>query len=264
MPSSSILVSTSTSLFTSLTSSLTTAYYTSQPVVLTTVTSIVSQFSTFLSTATILQSDIVWSSTFAVPLTVTQTMSQPFTFTPTYSLPSPPPASIEIVTATLTSTLIEPGQTFTYYPSVPPVTLPFTTTATEWYPSASTVTFTEVNFVLESNPGYAYTTIATILPLSPTPTNAIVLITNPGDQGFDSWSSSAKGGLIAGVIIAGLLILGILTLIIWWVLKRRQQRRMWVQSGWFGPPQRQIALAQPNSRAYWGPGRSGWGIHGGG
>lgn len=262
MASPSALVSTSTSLVTSLTSTLTTVYQTSQPVSLTTVTSIVSQFSTFLSTVTISQSQITWASTIAIPVTLTQTMSQLLTSIPTWSIPPPPPATVEIVTSTLTSTLVQPGQTITYYPSLPPVVLPTTTTQTRWYPSTSTVTFTQADFILESPAGNAYTTIATILPLNPDPTqtNAIILVTST-DHGWDSWSQAAKGGLIAGMIIAGLLILGTILLILW-CLTRRRRRTRWVQSGWVGPPQQQVVLAQPTNRAYWGWGPSGWGIRG--
>jgi hypothetical protein len=196
------------------------------------------------------------ASTIAVPITATQTISQFFTSTPTFSLPPPPPASITIVTITLTSTLVEPGRTITYYPPSPPLQIPTTTTQSTLYPLVSIVIFTEIDFILANAAGYVYTTITTIIPLSPTPTNGAFFVIDTEQHGWGSWSNAAKGGLIAGVVIAGLLVLGLVV----WCLTRR--RKFWLASEWVGPPLQQVVPAQPMNHAYWGPGPAGWGIRG--
>lgn len=264
MTSPSALVSTSISLITSLTTSFSTIYRTSQPIVPTTVTSIVSQLSTYLQTETLTQLEVTMTSTIAIPITTTQTISQLFTSTPTHSLLPPPPASIIIVTSTLTSTLIGPGRTITYYPSPPTLTIPTTITQVTLYPypPVSTVTFTELDYILANAAGSVYTTLTTILPLSPTPTNGAIFVIDTEEEkhGWNSWSTAAKGGLIAGMVIAGLLILGLIV----WCLTRR--RKIWLASEWVGPPAGQVVPTQSmgNGNAYWGYGPAGWGIRGGG
>lgn len=186
----SALVTTSLSLSTSTGTSLSTIYRTSQVIMLTTLTSIVSEFSTLVSTSTMSGSEIIMASTVEIPVTITNTISQILTntpadssTTPTWPIPSPPPPTVEIVTSTLISTLTQPGKTLTYYPSVVPVVATTTTASDSWVSPTSTITFTQVDFIFEDTTGSAYTTMTTILPVNPRQTQEIIPINSAEDHG---------------------------------------------------------------------------------
>lgn len=127
----------------------------------------------------------------------------------------------------------------------------------------STVTLTEIVFLLEDPPGQVYTTITTALPAQASQTGPIVFVAG-GDQGdgWDSWSDAQKGGLIAGVVLLFLLILGILA----FCLLRR--RNIWLANEWAGAPapvivQPQMAgavMPYQQQHGQWGYGPAGWGI----
>ncbi|KAK5949890.1 hypothetical protein OHC33_009075 [Knufia fluminis] len=269
MASSAVLLSTSISFITSLTTSFSTIYATSKPVVVTTLISA----ATHLTTLT--QPEVVMASTLAFPTTITQTISNVLTSYAPASPPTPPPpplsttpspvASTQIITSTLTvtSTLVQPGQTITYYPPTHTFVLTPPPTYTIVEPT-STVTLTEIIFLLEGPSGQITSTITTALPAQATQTAPIIFV--PGDDdgsGWSSWSGAQKGGLIAGVVLLFLLLLGLLA----WLLMRR--RNIWLANEWAGPPapvvvQPQMAGAmvpyQQGGQGRWGYGPAGWGI----
>lgn len=259
MASPSVLLSTSVSVLVSLSTSFSTIYHTSTPVA---ITSAATQLTTLILPETVV------ASTLAIPTTITQTMSNILTSyapgAPAASTSPPPAASPETITSTLTvtSTVVQAGQTITYYPPTHTFVLTSPPTYTVVEPT-STVTLTEVVFLLEDPPGQVYTTITTVMPAQASQTGPIVFVAgdDQGD-GWDSWSDAQKGGLIAGVVLLFLLILGILA----FCLLRR--RNIWLANEWADAPapiivQPQMAGAvMPYQQQYgqWGYGPAGWGI----
>ncbi|KAK5083697.1 hypothetical protein LTR05_006201 [Lithohypha guttulata] len=264
---SSVILSTSVLISTSLSTAFSTIYQTSKPVVVTTLTSVASQLSTFVQSTTITKSDIVMASTLSIPTTVTYTLSQVLTSYAPASTPTIAAAPLT-VTATITSTLFQPPETLTYWlppPPPPPTTTTVSANPTEYlggiiYAPLLPVTVTELIFFLENAAGNVYSTITTTIAPSTLPTSPIIIV--PGKEepkhGWDSWNDSQKGGLIAGVVLAFLLLLGLLGLL-WLCLRRRNN--VWVASDWTGTPVvQQSGNAVMVPQTYWGPGPAGWGL----
>lgn len=233
----SIMLSTSVSLLVSLSTSFSTIYHTSTPVAITTLTSA----ATHLTTLTL--PETVMASTLAIPTTITQTISSIFTSyapgAPAASTEPPPAASAETITTTSTTTsiFVQAGQTVTYYPPTHTAVLTPPPTYTVVEPT-STVTFTEIIFLLEDPSGQVYSTITTALPPRASRTGPIVFVAGDGQgDGWDTWSDAQKGGLIAGVVLLFLLILGILA----FCLLRR--RNIWLANEWMGA--RAPVMVQP-------------------
>jgi len=262
MASHSVVSSTSISLLISRTTSFSTIYQTSRPVVIATITSA----ATHLTTLT--QPEVVMASTLAFPTTITKTISNVLT---TYAT-APPPAATAIPpatstktitsTATVTSIVIQPGGTITYYRPTPTFVLTPPPICTVIQPT-STVTLTELILLLENPAGQVYSTITTILPFQATQTTPIVFV--PGGNhhnGWDSWSDAQQGGLIAGVVILFLIILATVA----FCLLRR--RNIWLANEWAEPPAPMIMQPQmagavvpyQAQQGYWGYGPAGWGF----
>lgn len=253
----SLTVSTILSLSAWTSTSFSTIYQTSTPVVAVTQTSIASQFSTAIRTSSITQSGIVMASTIAVPVTITDTLTNILTNTlaptPGFVIPSP-----STVTETIISTILQPDRTLTYTLPTPTTTVQITT---QW-PSSNTVvtvsptiTVTEILFYLENGAGDVYSTITTTVPSQ---TSAVVIVPGHSEDnghGWVSWSDAQRGGLIAGVVLAFLLML-LLSLLVLWCLRRRN---VWVAGEWETNPS--MAVQQPGAlvipQSYWGSGYAG-------
>ncbi|KAK5100268.1 hypothetical protein LTR70_001744 [Exophiala xenobiotica] len=264
MASPSVLLSTSVSVLVYLSTSFSTIYHTSNPVTITSLTSA----ATHLTTLTL--PETVMASTLAIPTTITQTISNIFTSyapgAPATNTPPPPAVSSETITSTstVTSTVVQAGQTMTYYPPTHTFVLTPPPTYTVVEPT-STITLTEIVLLLEDPSGQVYTTITTALPARASQTGPIVFVAGDDqDDGWNSWSDAQKGGLIAGVVLLFLLLLGILA----FCLLRR--RNIWLANEWAGAPapvvvQPHMAGAvmpyqQQQQQAQWGYGPAGWGI----
>lgn len=232
--------------------SFSTIYQTSVPVIATTQTSVASQFSTTIHVSSITQPEVVMASTVAVPVTITDTLTNILT-APSIATPTIATIPAPTVTETVFSTISQPYRTLTYYPPTPTTTVQLITLlppANTIVTVLPTVTITEIVFYLENGGGDIYSTITTTLPAQTSPVVIVPGYSQDHDNGWDSWSDAQKGGLIAGVILA-VLSLVLLALLVVWCMRKRN---IWVAGEWQTNPSATVqqpgALVIPQS--YWG------------
>lgn len=167
-------------------------------------------------------------------LTLTQTQTDSVIVLPTTVLYGP---ATTLTTYFSTTIIGLPGQTHTIFPPNPLTsgaapTTQYTASPTNGQP-IQTFTATEYDILVQALSGAIWTTLhydeqatPTSVPLhwngQPWVPGEMAIVLPNLNSGWDNWTSSAKGGLLAGVLLAVLLVVGLG----WWRLYQRRQE--WV------------------------------------